>query len=290
MDKRSICIFLHYFPLDYIPLYVRLYIKNLDNHFNKVLFVYNKRELNDESLSFINQRSSFMVNNEGYDFGMFYKAVQNINLDDYDTIACINDSNFIINDLQTVFDWAEKQSADFWGLIDSYQAPGLQKKGHYCHVQSHFIVFRKKAIELIPRFFESIDIDSLLKERDLRLLRKKIIAEWEVGFSQFLLNNGLTYKTFIDSDEYSKKLKSKNNKNISIVCYDQLIKDGYPVIKRHIISHPKIHKSDSWKKLLREYGNPKWDIELLILDMAEVSFIFKRKNFFKRLLEKIGIF
>ena len=287
MDKCSICIFLHYFPLDYIPLYVRLYIKNLDNYFDKVLFVYNKRDLDDESMSFINQRPTLMVNNEGYDFGMFYKAIQNINLSDYNTIACINDSNFIINDLQTVFDWAEKQSTDFWGLIDSNQSPGLHKKGPCCHVQSHFIVFREKAIELIPHFFESLDIDSLLKEKDLRLLRKKIIAEWEVGFSQFLLKKGLTYKTFIDSNEYSKKLNSKNNKNISIVCYDQLIKDGYPVIKRHIISHPKIHGSDSWKKLLRKYGNPEWDIELLIMDMAEVSSIFKRKSFFKRLLEKI---
>jgi len=291
--RKSICVFLHFFPENYIPLYVKLYIESLEKHFDEMLLVCNKRELNGDASSFIKRIPTLFVDNEGYDLGMFYKAIRCMQLSDYDTIACVNDSNFIFGDLQHVFDWARTQPVDFWGLIDSSQLPSMYVKESGYHIQSHFIVFREKAVELLSCFLESIDINTLLKETDSRILRKKVIAEWEVGVSQFLLSKGLTCKAFVDSDEYAKGLKTKKSKNISIVCYDKLIQNGYPVIKRRIISHHRIKlfsKRHQWKDLIRTYGNPEWDIERLIIDIAEVSSVFKRKSLLTRLITELKRF
>ena len=280
--KKSICIFLHYFPKDYIPLYVKLYIESLEQHFDEMFLVCNKRKLDVDACSFIEKRSVLFVDNEGYDFGMFYKAIAQIDLNNYHAVACVNDSNFIFNDLHKLFTWAHTQPVDFWGLIDSYQMPSLYSKGSTYHIQSHFIVFRERAVNLLSCFLEGLDVKGLLEEKDSKILRKKVIAEWEVGISQFLLDKGLICKAFIDCEEYAKKMNVERSKNISILGYDKIVNDGYPVVKRCIISHSK-SKSVSWKNIIRTYGNPDWDIERLIVDIEEVSFVFRRKNFLIRI-------
>ena len=61
--------------------------------------------------------------NKGYDFGMFYRNVYDIDLNKYVQIAVINDSNILFNKLDLVFEWAKKDDADFWGIIDSHEKP-----------------------------------------------------------------------------------------------------------------------------------------------------------------------
>jgi len=70
--ENRICIFSHYFDENYIPLYVVVYLKELKNYFDEILLVTNSRKIdNAETIESLNIRL-LPVENEGYDFGMFY--------------------------------------------------------------------------------------------------------------------------------------------------------------------------------------------------------------------------
>ncbi|MBC8005778.1 MAG: hypothetical protein H7X84_09915, partial [Verrucomicrobia bacterium] len=199
---------------------------------------------------------------------------QTINPHEYSQIACVNDSNILFNKLTTVFEWGKSAKVDFWGLIDSMHRPPFSTHENDYHLQSHFMVFNEKAIALLPVFFDSIHIESIFKESDIRKLREEAINQWEIGVSQFMLKNGLTIGSYFNGRIYTSLYLSGKLRNISIRLYHELIKAGYPLIKKKVILDRSfrnfIRFKPSWKKLMREYGNKDWEIEKLVQEMVEM--------------------
>lgn len=272
--KRSLCVFIHFSNSSYIPFYVLLYLKELAVHFDEIILVTNKRLVENEKEIYPDTIKTLFVKNEGYDLGMFYKAFQTINSQAYRQIACINDSNILFNKLSTVFEWGKSVNLDFWGLIDSMHRPPFSTHENDYHLQSHFMVFNEKAIALLPAFFDSIHIESIFNESDIRKLREEAINQWEIGVSQFMLKNGLTIGSYFNGRIYTRLYLSGKLRNISIRLYHELIKAGCPLIKKKVILDRSfrnfIRFKPSWKKLMREYGNKDWEIKKLVHELIEM--------------------
>ena len=274
VKKKKLCIFIHYFPGDYYPDNVQYYLNELTLYFDEVRMVTNRREINKTPELMNHDIFIQFVENEGYDLGMFYKAFQEIDSSEYDQIACINDSNLIFNKLTTIFKWGKSANLDFWGLIDSFERPSFPTHQEDYHIQSHFIVFNEKAVELLPAFFQSINIDRIFMETDPIKLRDIVINHWEIGVSRFMIKNGLKIGSYFDSKIYSNLYISGKLRNISLRLYPQLIEAGYPLIKKKVILDRKVRNYVrfrlSWKKMIRQYGKKEWNIEDLVQEMIQV--------------------
>lgn len=275
IEQKSLCIFMHYSMYPYIPKYVSIYINELSRNFDQVIMVTNERSINTELLSFNQNVSIMFVKNEGYDLGMFYKVYQTINPDDFGQIACINDSNILFNELHPIFNWSKKTQYDFWGIIDSNEKPWFSTHQNNYHIQSHFIVFNQKAILKLPAFFDDLDIEHIFEEKDTSKLRKTVINSWEIGLSQFLISQGLTNGSYIDSQTYSLLYLSGKTANVGHKLFPELIRSGYPLIKKKIVTQSTwkgiFSRHKHWKRMIRKYGNQDWEIDDLIIEMVQIK-------------------
>ncbi|MCH6232823.1 rhamnan synthesis F family protein [Cognataquiflexum rubidum] len=275
-SEKKLCIFIHFFKDNYFPKYVKVYVKELSGYFDELILVTNQRQVSsNESVLFPNVRLLF-VPNEGYDMGMFHKATKTINLEDYSQIACINDSNILFQSLEPVFRWGNQQQLDFWGLIDSYEKPWFSTHYDNHHIQSHFLVFNKKAIDLLNKFFESIELEKLLREKDVKKLRRSVINNWEIGLTQFFKKEGLKVGSFIDSKSFSENNGIKKATNLGHSLYFRLIEEGYPMIKKKVVFNSKSLKfffrpQIKWDAMMLKYGKKDWDIEGLVNDLKRMK-------------------
>jgi hypothetical protein len=137
-------------------------------------------------------------------------------------------------------------------------------------------VFNKKAIDLMPVFFKSIEMEKIFQEKELKNVRQAVINKWEIGLTQFLKKRGLHIGSFIDSKEFSKNNDIKKKTNLSHSHYFRLIKAGYPLIKKKVIFDTKFLKcllrpKIRWDNMMFEYGNPDWDIVGLVEDFRKLK-------------------
>ena len=273
--QKNLCVFIHYSKYFYIPRYVKIYVDEISKYFDQVILVTNERSL-EEDIAYNNMKiSTVFVKNEGYDLGMFYKVFRTIDISKYSQIACINDSNILFNQLLPIFNWSNTLQTDFWGVIDSNQKPWFSTHQNNHHIQSHFIVFNQKAVLKLPAFFDALNIQDILTEKDPKKLRQTVIDKWEIGLSQFLIKQGLSCASFIDSYSYSHLYLSGKQTNVGLKLYAELIRSGFPLIKMKVITKGKledIFRSRSyWKNLIRQYGNQNWGIELLIEELIKIK-------------------
>jgi lipopolysaccharide biosynthesis protein len=276
METKKLCVFIHFSELQFFPKYVEIFVRELSLYFDELILVTNKRKVTSEAnVQFPNVRMMY-VQNEGYDLGMFHKAIQTIKPEDYSQIACINDSNILFKSLGPVFTWGEKHDLDFWGLIDSYESPLFSTHHDNYHIQSHFIIFNKKAIGLLHKFFHNLQLENLLKEKDLKKLRENVINDWEIGLTQFFKQEGLKIGSYLDSGSFSEENKIKRGINLSYFHYYSLIKEGYPAVKKRIVFQKKYLKfifkpKIKWDYLIRKFGNKDWEIEELISELKKMK-------------------
>jgi lipopolysaccharide biosynthesis protein len=273
--QKSLCVFVHFSNNPYIPLYVKIYVDEISKYFDQVILVTNERSAQAEASYKKLNISKVFVKNEGYDLGMFYKVFQSINPEDYAQIACINDSNILFNELLPIFNWSKEHQSDFWGVIDSNQKPSFSTHKNNYHIQSHFIVFNRKAIQKLPEFFDSIIIQDIYDEKSSKLLRQEVIKKWEVGLSQYLINEGLTCKSYIDSQSYCQLYLSGKSTNVSLKLYPELIRSGFPLLKIKVITKGKwkdlFRTRSYWKSLIKKHGSQSWDIESLIKELSLIK-------------------
>jgi lipopolysaccharide biosynthesis protein len=278
----------HYFPENYIPFYVKLYINELQKYFDEIVIVTNERTIKNVSDFADKSIKLICVTNEGYDLGMFYKGYLSLNVDKYDVIGCINDSNILFGKLDFLFDWATKQDVDFWGLISSDLRPPYSTHKNNFHIQSHFLVLNKNATGKLNSFFEQINFQKLFSEKDTKTLKRNVINDWEIGISQYLISNNLTCAAYVTHEEYQTKYGLKKPSNISLKLYGEIIKNGVPIIKKRIIMSTNLGHllsfGRNWNKLIRKYGDENMDLKRLITELSIMRMNhFKKKvsNFFK---------
>jgi hypothetical protein len=225
--------------------------KFLDNSYLQELYKISDdvKVLSNKPIDGINNNEIY--DNEGYDFGYWYKALQKTNIHNYDRIIMVNNSNKLIkngNLNKLVLEFNKNNEYDFWGLTDSYETPPKVDPSKSYHIQSHFLVLEKKAIKLILEFFRSINFERFFTIKNN--LRQEIINNCEIGLSQYMLNKGLKLGAIYSSKEFSRKYgKDYKKTNLHVILWEELINNNYPLIKKKIVN-------EEWK-FLKNYKNYK---------------------------------
>lgn len=282
-NKIRLCIFSHYFSKNYFPVYVVYFLEELSKYFDKIIIVTNNREIENSPFDGKPLYSVLFVKNEGYDLGMFYKAFEQLDIYQYSQIALINDSNVVFGSLQKLFVWGNQQETDVWGYIDSHQKPRNSTHLNNYHIQSHFIVFNPSSYHVLELFFKSININDYYNELDVSRLKWKVINDWEIGLTQFMLKNGMKCTAFINSKEYSRKYWDNKPVNVSSKLYRQTIEEGIPAIKKRVITSTNLKYiftiKGNWRRLIRKHGDKSHEVEGIINELA----VFKKEYFFHKL-------
>jgi lipopolysaccharide biosynthesis protein len=267
------CIFPHYFDQNHIPYYVECYVSELENYFDKILIVTNKRPIENRAEIENNKIEILLVDNQGYDFGMFYKGYKWLNGGEFDNLACINDSNILFGKIDFLFEWAQNQKVDCWGIIDADIKPEFSVHENNYHIQSHFLVFNKAAIILLDTFFDQLDTNQIFGNHTPKNIKKIIINDWEIGLSQFFIKNNLRLKTFFDYQNFSKTGNQQKPINIAIEKYVEVIEAGFPIIKKKIITSVKpkhLFARKSWATLIQKFGSDFVDKKRLIAELRQI--------------------
>lgn len=254
---------------------MQLYVNELARYFDEVVIVHNEPCYNENQVDFGENISFASFPNQGYDFGLFYNYFSQLDHSKYHQIACVNDSNVLFNDLQAVFKWGNEQNFDFWGLIDSNEKPWFSTHKDNYHIQSHFLVFNKKAIAALLKFLSNSEVELIFREKDPIKLRRLVIDKWEIGLNRFLFESGLIGKSYINSESFLKHKNKRKHANLGHKFFVELIEAGMPVIKKKVILNRSwknsIQSKTNWETILRKYGNNQWDIEALIAEMKQLK-------------------
>jgi lipopolysaccharide biosynthesis protein len=219
---KSICFFCSYYTCTEIPNYVKFYLKELKRHFSEVILLTNEKDMPIEDIHFLalNNIPYKLYKNEGYDFGMWYKAFKEYDLKAYNRVGLVNDSCILFGKLDTFFQWMEEEQPDFCGYTDSYLI------GY--HLQSYFLVINKRAISLITEYFSIHGIKADINN---------VIKTYEIGLSKFLSDAGMKISAYY-------QIPLKGEYNYALLNAKDLIKKGFPLIKKKIIT--RLYSAERW--------------------------------------------
>ena len=212
--KKSICFFSSFFVGGKIPYYVEYYITQCRPHFDEFIYLYNEQSLDTSSSEFLAQKNiqAFPVKNEGYDFGMWYKAFQTIDPSAYHMVSLINDSCILFRPIDDVFTTIKNSSSHYIGMLRSDRyAP---------HIQSFFVIIKKEAVPLAFEYF---------LQKGIVTDYRQVIQTYEIGLSQYMIQRGLKIEGL-----YNKGFENFD-KNPSFARVKELIEEGMPMIKKKIV-------------------------------------------------------
>lgn len=235
----KLCLFSSYYEGNIIPNYVKFWLESLIKFNDEVILITNDRKISDNDISFLNQIGVKLlkVENEGFDFGMWYKALETIS-DDYDQISLINDSTLLFNDLEKVYNDANKY--EYYGMSQSDEIN--------FHIQSYFLIVRGKAIKLMKDYFKE---NGIVKEATIYEIpklkydiygpnnwdiRQKIIYLYEIEMSQHMLSNNIKMGSFMGSPIVISDIRTSINNGLPIIKKKFIKRD----FNKHEIDHLRI--------------------------------------------------
>jgi len=182
----NLCIFSHYSDTPHIPYYVITYLKELKRHNDEVLLMTNQRDIGNETgyMDSLGIRVT-MVENEGFDFGMWSKGLALVDTTQYKRITLANDSCILFKELDDIY--AKSERFAYYGAINSNEI-------NY-HIQSFFLVINKRAISTVKEYFDSRGIIKSGVVQD-------VIHVYEVGLSQHMIQKGLGVGSYVNCNDY----------------------------------------------------------------------------------------
>jgi len=211
---KAICFFASYFKGETIPYYIKVYLQELKKYFPELIFLVSNEKIAENDLTFLSQNNISLQKekNEGYDFGMWYKAMQHHDISNYETVAFVNDSSVLFSSLTKFVSWAATEKADVLGMTESYSV------SH--HIQSYFLWFKKPALPFVKDYFQKQGI-----QKDL----DSVIKVYEIGLSTEILNKGLKIAAFVSNNDYKGEFAPYYH------CIDSHLLQGIPMIKKKIV-------------------------------------------------------
>lgn len=213
---NRVCLFCSYSEDDSISLYVRRYLEELRKYHSRIVFITNSRDISAESIGYL-EKNGFSLRqfkNEGYDFGMWAKAIALERLDSYDEISLVNDSCVLVGDFLDFFSWFETMSLDFSALSDNYEIA--------YHLQSFFMIFRSEAFSCLANY---LALQGAARNKVDTVLR------FEVGVSRHLFEKGFQGAAYFECGEYGRL-----GANLTVYRPLAIIKEGFPLVKKSILS------------------------------------------------------
>ena len=211
---KSICLFSSYFSGETIPYYIQFYLEGIAPFFDEILFITNTKDLNASSQQYFKDKSieCMFVEDEGWDFGMWYKAMQCKNISNYNRLGLINDSCVLFKKPDAFFQWLSSSDFDYCGMVDSTAVS--------YHLQSYFLIVNQKAIPAVIDYFRANGIKQNIQG---------VINTYEIGLSSYLIKHGYKIGAFYSTTAYSGEYSP------TYYLVEDLINNGVPLIKKKII-------------------------------------------------------
>lgn len=213
--NKTLTIFCNYDTEPKISPYVATYVKELARHSEQVILATNERELSKEELGKVSGKNIKVLKmpNLGYDFGMWIRTLQSIDISKYDTFILANDSCILFRKLDDTIAHYIKSNCDYYGLVSS-----PEKKWH---IQSYFLILNRKCIDELLKYAES---------RELKNNYKYIVDEFEIGFAQHILKAKMKVGM-----RYNYRILGVKE-HPSYFAINKLLELDIPMIKRALIS------------------------------------------------------
>ena len=263
----KVCLFSSYSDRNVVYLYIQFYLRQLRPHFDRILLITNERELDLKTQQFLNDTGIelLLVENEGYDFGMWYKGLKQINVAECKQIAFVNDSCILFKDISSTIEQLNGTGFEFSGITSSREFK--------LHVQSYFTLAKgKRVLKAIRNYYESHGITTVSAGENLK---SKVIAIYEIGLSQHLIKKGFKVGSLYKAKRFGKKNR---------VLYDAvgLIEKGYPFVKKSLFlnsfSEPdratlvsaKFDFNINYLKIMKNYSNIEFqNFKPMLLELDE---------------------
>jgi lipopolysaccharide biosynthesis protein len=210
---KSLCLFASYVAEIGLPYHSSIYLTELKKHYTDIVYIHTN-QLDENAIRFFKELNitSKSVVNEGFDFGQWQKVLATIQMDEYDQLCLVNDSCVLFASLDNLIKWFNVSDIDFGGLTEN----SYNKK----HIQSYFLLFKKSVLNDVVSFFKNNKTS-----HDIY----KIIADFEIGLSQYLISKNYSCGAFLSNDGYVGEFAPYYK------CLESHIKQGSPMIKKKIL-------------------------------------------------------
>lgn len=280
----KVALFVHFDAAGRVVTATRNFIASLDRPDLSIVFVTNSERIQDEDMAFLKLHCSTVLirRNIGYDFGAWRDALDTLGLPRPETraIYLINDSVFgPFTDLEPVLAAVDFERADLWGATESWQ--------HRYHLQSFFLVCGDHVIR------SSAWRDFWRSVRPIPC-KDWIIRHCEIGFTGAMTAGGARcaaifpntalldqreldrLEQLVDEDELRRgknarlhaeavhasrillyARRERNTLNPSVDLWRQLIRSGYPFVKRELLLRNPTKVTDvfQWEEVVSEALN-----------------------------------
>ncbi len=181
---KRLAIYAHYDSQNQVKRFASFFLRCLAEHCQRVDFVTTSNLPASERnrLDGICERV-LQSENVGFDFGMWKRALEGIDLSAWDELVLTNSSILgPMFPLGEMFEQMRTRDCAFWGATDNCDIDW--------HLQSYFFVFRRPVLhsEHFARFWSSV----LLYHNKFQVIRS-----YEVGLTQYLMQHGFRAEAYI---------------------------------------------------------------------------------------------
>lgn len=199
--------------------YVIRYLKALNEVTDGVVYIADsnldikeEEKLKSLTIHYENKR------HEEYDFGSYKRGFNWLNNNGYlknaDELILANDSTYLLTGLKPMFHkMAKRKDLDFWGVTQNHRFSR--------HIQTYFIVFRKRVLQskTFARFINSITHQEYVPQ---------YIVNYEIKLTPMLENLGYHWGTYIPYEDFkSFELPDNNSYPLTLIS-----KYHFPFLKR----------------------------------------------------------
>jgi lipopolysaccharide biosynthesis protein len=222
---KRLALFAHYDANDEIKRYVVHLLGALQGICDEVVFI-STAALSGHELGKVRHlaRRTLLVDNKGFDFGMWQQGLGEVDLTSLDELILCNSSVFgPITPLSVCFKSMRAVACDFWSMTDNVElAP---------HLQSYFLVFRRSVLRsgYLEPFFSSV-----LPYRN----KDQVIRSYEVGLTTFLVEHGFVPAALVPLATLGTKggqPPKANRRNPTCYHAARLLELGMPFVKLELL-------------------------------------------------------
>jgi len=197
MNLNRLGIFCFYDKEGIVDDYINYLLNQLCKCISYLIIVINGSVNNDGMIILSKYADEMHIReNKGYDGGAYRDIIVNVlcihRLQKYDELVLCNDTFFgPFVPLESIFNDMGNKEVDFWGL--NYSSNNIQN-----HLQSYFLVFRKKIIN-DPLFFNYFRDNINPLTEDIR----DIYSEFETGLFYYLIYHNYIYGVYAKDNPFN---------------------------------------------------------------------------------------
>ena len=269
---NSFAIFVIYDPKDMVHDYVLYILRKLRLYVSKLIVVHNTELQEISKLEYVDEVIN--RNNKGFDAVAYAEAILKYRdeIEKCDELIMANDTFYgPLDSFDAMFADMKNAPCDYWGITE-YPGGSVDNADIPAHIQSYFLVFRKKIIRnnVFYEFWE--------KYNEYRSIRD-VIINFEVGLNQYLAKKGFTSNSYAERRGFGKELK-KNDNPYLVFPYKLICEYDIPVLKRKSLDITNPWFCDAVDALLYIRNNMDYDERMVVKHIKYLSAIDNKRYLF----------